>query len=143
MKLQALDHLVDEFALGMKGKPGEVEAVGCDRGDRGAIVDIIESPEQVARKDRRQDAAVARPVQAARELFLCRGKDQDRLAHQRSIGAAGSVAIALAHDLRVASGKAATQKGGDIQFLPGSEVLPHDNGDLSVEGHGDDPRAQG
>ena len=64
------------------------------------------------------------------------GKDEDGLTDERPVAHPGGVDVAFADDLRIRSGQPAGQEAGDVEFLPGREILAHHDGDLGVEAHG-------
>src|SRR5260370_21956121 len=63
MQPQALRDLVDLLAVGVQAKADEVERLGRDPCHRAAIVAIVARGEELARVDRRQEAALERPAQ--------------------------------------------------------------------------------
>src|SRR5690606_41792145 len=62
--------------------------------------------------------------------------DQDGLPEHRHVGVARRVLVRFADDLREAARDGAREEGGDVQPLPGGQVVADHDPDLGVEAHG-------
>jgi hypothetical protein len=65
MQLQPLDRLVDGLALAMESEADEVERVGRDRLDRGAVGLVMAGGEKLAGVERRPQAGLVGAAQHA------------------------------------------------------------------------------
>lgn len=142
MQFQPLDRLVDGLAVAVQRDADEVERIRGDSLDRGAIGFVMAGREQLPRVERGRQPGFASPPQDAGEVGGGRGEDQDRLAHQRTIDLAGAVAVSLPTEVRCGGDQSARQEGGDIELLPGGELVMDDDGNLGVEAHAHSDRAQ-
>ena len=80
----------------MEPEADEVERIRRHRRNGGAIVDIVAGREQFFRIEMRPDATLLRPLQYGPELRGARREEQDGLADQRSVEAAGRIVIGFA-----------------------------------------------
>src|SRR6185436_3198227 len=62
VEAQAVDHLVDRLSPRAERDPDEVEVLGRDRGDGGAIRLVVAGRKELRRVDRRGDPALHRPL---------------------------------------------------------------------------------
>lgn len=136
MQLQPLDDLVDLLALGMEPKADEIERIRRHRRDGGAVVAIIAGCEQFFGIEMRPDTALLCPLQHVRKLGTARGEDQDRLADQGPVEAAGRILIRFACEFGGGSDEPAGEEACDIEFLPGCEIIANHDGDLGIVTHG-------
>ena len=136
MKRQAIGDLVDLLPVPIKAEPGEVERIGLDRRDRGAVVGVVVGGEELAGVYRGPQSTLPGAAERSCELLARRREDQDRLTNQRTIGLAGGVEVALAGEFGIGSDQPARQEAGDVEFLPGREIVAHHDGDLGLEAHG-------
>ena len=112
----------------------EVEVAGCDRADRGAVVLVVAGREHLVRVDRERDAAALGALAHGLELRGAGLEHEHRLHEQRQVALVVGVEVVLA-DRGGAGvrGHAADQERGDVQPLPGGEVVANHDRDLRFE----------
>jgi len=135
MQRQALRHLVDLLALAMQREPREIERFGRNSRDRGAIVGVVARREKALRVKRRPQTALERTLEHFRKLIGRGRKHEDRLPDERAIDLPGCVDIGLPGKPGIGSDQPARQETGDIEFLPGGEIISNHDGDLGIEAH--------
>lgn len=135
MQLQPLDRLVDCFALAMEGEPDEIERVGRDRLDCGAVGFVMSGGEEFAGIERGAQARLAGTAHHAGEIGRGGGEDQHRLADQRAIDLGRAVAVGFPTELGGSGDEPAREEAGDVELLPDGELLVDDDGNLGVEAH--------
>ena len=89
--------------------------------------------EQVGGEHRRAAARGRGRDRARRANVSVAGEDHHRLAEHRQVGGAVGVGVGLADQLGGRRGDPADEEGGDVQGLPGGEVVAQQDGDLGVE----------
>ena len=103
MKRQAIRDLVDLLAIRIKADADEIESIGMDRRDRGAVIGVVAGGKQIPGVNRGLQSTLDRATQRSRELLSRSSEDQDRLPNQRAVGLARSVAVALPGEFRIES----------------------------------------
>lgn len=103
MKRQAIRDLVDLLAIRIKADADEIESIGMDRRDRGAVIGVVAGGKQIPGVNRGLQSTLDRATQRSRELLSRSSEDQDRLPNQRAVGLARSVAVALSGEFRIES----------------------------------------
>lgn len=136
VQFQPLGDLVDLLALSVQAEADEIERIRGHRSDRGAVVHVIAGCEQFFGIEMRPDAALLRPLEHGPELRVARRKDQDGLADQWPVEAAGAIPVGLAREFQRGSDEPAGEEAGDIEFLPGCEIIANHDGDLGIVTHG-------
>ena len=139
VKLQAVDDLVDDLALGAQRNTHQIELGARNRLHHLAVRGIVAGLEHVLGVDRRHHAARQRAVERARQRGTVGAIDQDRLADQPQVFRARAVFIGLADAFRICRGDAAGEERRDVELLPGFEIGADDDGDLGVELQGFTP----
>ena len=135
MQLQSLDRFVDSLALAMQGEADEIERVGRDRLDRGAVGFVMAGGEEFAGVERGAQARFAGSAQHAGKVGGGRGEDQHRLTDQRPIDLARAVAVSFAAKFGRGGDEPTREEAGDVELLPAGKLLVDDDGNLGVEAH--------
>ena len=126
MKLQSVDYLVDDLAVGAESQPHEVEVGPLHGPDHLAVRRIVRGPEHVLGVDRGLDAARERAIERPRECRPVGAVDQDRLADQRVVAVARAVLVGMADTIREGSRDSARKERRDIELLPRLKVVADD-----------------
>lgn len=129
--LQSSKDLVGLAVRGADREADEVEGLGADGLDRGAVLVVVAGREQVVRVDRELGFTFERaPVGLAQRLGA-RLVDEDRLAqHRQVLDTVGVLVVRPDRALGPGGGDPGHQERGDVEPLPGGEVVAHDDGDL-------------
>lgn len=135
MQRKAFQNLVDEPALGGETESDEIERIAGNRGDRRAVVDIVVCAEERLRIDRGRNPAVERAPPRAGQAVGIGCEDEHRRADQGRVMNPVGVAVGLAGQRRIPPDQPARKEAGDVQLLPGLEILTHDNGDFRILWH--------
>lgn len=67
------------------------------------------------------------------QCFLITGQDHHWLDAEGVVNISGRIAIRLTNQAFIAAYNPADQKGRDIEFLPGEQILPEDDDDFGIE----------
>jgi hypothetical protein len=132
---RALHDLVDGVARAVHRHPDEVEVGAPDGRDDRSVGLVVPGREHVGGEHRGRHPAPDRALAHRRDDLPAALEHQHRLAEQRQVGRAVRVRVGLAEQVRVRR-DAAGEERGDVEPLPGREVVADDHGDLGLEAHG-------
>ena len=130
MKLEAVDDLVDELALGAKCQADQLEIGTQGDLDGSSVGGIVRRCEHLLGIDRRLHVARNRPIEGPREGWAIGAVDEDRFADQRVIGRAGRIFVWRSDRGGIGSGDAAGQEGCNVKLLPWLQIAADDDGNL-------------
>src|SRR5690606_31736302 len=136
MHPRPLEHLVHRVPRAVHREADQVQVGGADGADRRAVGLVVAGGEQVAGEDgpgqgAGEDAGVGGAQRLLRAL-----EDQHRLAEHRQVADPVRVLVGLPDHLGVLAAQAADQERGDVEALPGLQVVAQQDGDLRVEAWG-------
>src|SRR5262245_12514179 len=130
MKLEAVDDLVDQLALGAKGQADQLE-IGTQGGlDHGPVGGIVRRCEHLIGVGRRLYLARDSPLQGSGESWSIGAVDEDRFADQGVIGRTGPIFVRHADAGGIGCGDAAGQECCNVKFLPWLQIAADDDGNL-------------